>query len=136
VSLLQQAHFDGDINLGEARPFDRHWRIKLVWTLDAVERRNFKQLSMMQHDLHCGAVTYLAGQKTLDTHWNQAIDLQSRVKKLLFPWLEVGDNTAVYKRLTTAWEHTYGRLDDPETQRKLDEAVSQLRKRAKTATSQ
>lgn len=85
----------------------------------------------MHHDLHCGALTYLAGQKTLDTHWNQAIALESTMKKLLFPWLGGEDNTGVYRRLTSAWERQYGKMNDPETQKKIDAGVAELRRRSR-----
>jgi hypothetical protein len=132
--LLRQAYFEKTINLEEARPLDRDWCRKWQWTMAWIEQANWQKLAAVEHDLHCGALTYLAGQKTLDTHWEQAIALQSRMKSCLFPWLESETKNA-YRSLNEAWERAYGRMDDPEIQKKVAESTARLLNRAKNSAA-
>lgn len=126
---MQQAYFDKVIDFSKARPLDRNWHTKLRWALQYVEKKNLQQLLLMQHDLHCGAINYTAGQQIFDKHWKQALNLEATTKRLLFPWQHAEDHSDEYRHLSTQWEKQFGRLDDPETQKKIDDAVATLRKR-------
>jgi hypothetical protein len=132
---LHQAFFSGAISPEGAKPLDRHWRRKLRWAMESVEKDNNQKLAAAQHDLCCGAITYTAGQKVFQTYWDQAIALQERMREWLFPWQEQ-ERRGVYRSMTEQWERTYGRMDDPETQQKIDRAVEQMRNRSKSGRQQ
>lgn len=100
--------------------------------LDFVEQQNFLRVASLEHDLHCGAITYLAGEKPFEIHWEQALELQSKVRAELFPWQQAdGGRKSAYKRMHDAWERAYGSLSDPETQKKITAAVAKMNERSR-----
>lgn len=123
-------HFGGILDLSEVQLLDRDWHRRLRWAMSFADRQNRIESLKMAHALECGAITYLAGEKALGLHWKQAVDLQSMVQKLLFPWEEhvVADT---YRKMSDDWEKAYGKLSDPETQKKIAAAVEALSERTR-----
>ncbi len=129
MTLLHQACIERLIDVSTARPLDRVWWQRVIATLDYLEDKNRVMVARMEHDLHCGAITYLAGDKPFSIHWDQALTLQSNVRRRLFPWDKDVDPRDSYRKMSDAWEAEYGSLSDPETVRKVNEAAKALRNR-------
>lgn len=121
---------------GEARLLDRRWWRKLWWVLDQVESENVVRLAEMEHRVHAGAMDYKAGGDCFRVHWDQALALQSKVGRELFPWLPADDPVDAARKMTADWEKNFGRLDDPETQRKVRATVEFLHSQAAKAREQ
>jgi len=80
----------------------------------------------LQHELHAGALEYLAGE-CFDVHWEQALETQRRLKKALVPWLKEDEQRkALYRRMADQWAATWGDPNDEETKRRIDETVRGL----------
>lgn len=85
----------------------------------------------LEHELHSGAMDYTAGGNCFTTHWDQATEVESKVRQLLFPWLPREDRGTIAKRMSKEWEKQFGAYSDPETQRKLRATIEFLHRTAR-----
>ena len=122
MSLLLKAHLTGLVDFSKARPFDRFWYVKLRWIFRYLEDEGEKEHLQRIHDLHCGALDYTE-QKTFDHHWEQAIEVESKLTKLTFPWRRGNDRKTIIADMTKQWEAVFGKMDDDETNKKIQQTV-------------
>lgn len=119
--LLRQAYLTGVLKPGEARPLDCNWWRRVRWTLQYLEDQNWVQYWRTVHALHAGALEYTAGTDCFDTHWDQALELESKIKKVLLPWLkEDQKRKEIYRSMADEWVRMYGNPSDPEVYKKIE----------------
>lgn len=129
LSLLRQAHLEGFLDCREARVLDRQWWRKVHWTLDWLEDQNRNQLRKLSHELNCSLLDYFTGDKSVDLHWDQALDIQARISKTLLPWERQraeGYSRNQFKDLVKLWEVVFGKRNDAKTEEKIRHTVKVL----------
>lgn len=104
--------------------------------LDAIEDDLWLQRMKLEHSIHCGAMDYSAGGECFTKHWEQVLDVQSRIEQQLFPWVPKTDRATTAKRMSDQWEKEFGSIDDPETHRKIRATVEFLHRNAAKARQQ
>ena len=132
---MVQAAAAGGVDFGRADPRDPKWWRYLRLILDQLERNNLKEY----HGLYNARTVAVLGRSNLERDSAEKLleDSEtriSRIGKILFPWVEL-DRAAVRKqqaqRLRETWESWFGKLDDPDTQRRIQETADWLRNTAK-----
>jgi hypothetical protein len=123
---------------GETRILDRNWWVRLWIVLDHVESEDAVQLAQLEHALHCGALDYRAGTQAFDLHWEQALTLQGRIRRALFPWLPANDRQTAIQRMLAEYKRLHDGLDydDPEMQQRIRATVAFLYQRAQEGRQQ
>ncbi len=132
LSLIRRAIFDGRIKAEEVRLLDRKWWRWLGWLLDHVESEATLRLFEVKHALHCGVLSYQNKQETFDLHWDEAVKLESLIRRELLPWIkgETGDRKSAAKKLSDQWDEIFGSADNPDTQSRIDATIKHLQAQA------
>jgi hypothetical protein len=131
LNLLRQAYVEGHLDPKEAKPFDRKWWLKVRYTLDWLEQKNRNEIRKLKHDLQCGMINYMAGQKAIDLHWDQAHVMQRFIHKSLLPWVKfLGGKMSrrQLKELKAHWEAVWGPMGDKKTLLEINRTVEHLMK--------
>ena len=114
------------MDFSTARPADPQWRRWLSGRLDLVEARKLEQVYDTKLRQNLAAMARV-DPKGVKTHWDRANEFFEKSFRLKFPWLGGGEKAEGgeedYARM---WADAFGDPDDPETQRKIDEAVRSL----------
>lgn len=132
LSLLRKAIFDGRIKPDEVRILDRKWWRWVGSLLSHIENEAAVRLFETKHDLHCGLLSYLNKQEAFDSHWNEALNLESLIRSILMPWIK-GDTTdrkTSAEKLSDTWTKTFGDLNDKDTQDRINATVKHLEAQA------
>jgi hypothetical protein len=128
---MVQAAAAGVIDFGRADPRDPKWWRYLRLILDQLERQNLKECYRLYND----RILAMLSRSNLTKESTELLldDSETRITsiiKLLFPWLEVSREEVRKQqavKLREAWESWFGKLDDPETQRRINETAEWLR---------
>lgn len=126
---MRQAHFEGYLDCKEARLLDRNWWRKARWAMDWAEKRNRNELRQLYHEHNAAMLDYLTGERAMDLHWDQAIQIQNRYAKALLPWEKHNKqkfSRRKFDEMVSLWENIFGKREDPETQRKIQWTTEQL----------
>lgn len=90
---------------------------------------------MLRHDMNCALLTYFAGEKVIDLHWEQAVEIQNLVQKVTMPWREAMEAHLSRKKIhemIETWKSIYGDPNDPEVAERIrntaDHLLSQVAK--------
>lgn len=129
LSLLRQAHFEGYLDCKEARLSDRKWWRKAHWAMDWAEKRNRNELRRLFHEHNASMLDYFTGEKAMDLHWEQAVQIQNRYAKAILPWEKVGKQLFSRRRfdeMVALWEAVWGKRSDPEVQQRIQWTAEQL----------
>jgi hypothetical protein len=113
----------------EARLSDRSWWRKAHWAMAWVEKRNRNEVRKLSHDHNAALLNYTAGNKAIELHWEQALQIQSRIKQSLLPWEKERDKQMSKQRfnaMVELWEKVWGDQSDPETQKRIQWTADQL----------
>jgi hypothetical protein len=113
----------------EARLSDRSWWRKAHWAMAWVEKRNRNEVRKLSHDHNAALLNYAAGNKAIELHWEQALQIQSRIKQSLLPWEKERDKQMSKQRfnaMVELWEKVWGDQSDPETQKRIQWTADQL----------
>jgi hypothetical protein len=127
---MVQAATAGVVDFGRADPRDSKWWLGLQLILDRLERENLKEYHRLYHD----RVLAVLGRDELPREAADALIDESdrritRIGQILFPWADLDPNAARQKeaeRLKASWESWFGRLDDPETRRRIQQTADWL----------
>lgn len=119
------------MDLSQARPLDRLWYTELSWAFDHLETESQKEHAQLIHRLHCSAIEYSAGQGVVSHHWRQAQKVEDLYQTFLYPWRKNSDQTE-NKQLLDWWESLYGKMDSPETERKINQTIIAMYKHAES----
>lgn len=136
LSLLRQAFVEGNLRPEEADTFDPRWWRKVKWTIDWLAGRNMNEVRKLRHALNCGLIDYFAGEKALDLHWEQAVEIQNLVQKDLMPWRAAMDAKVSRKKIhemIETWKSIYGDPDDPEVSERIQKTADHLMSQAAKA---
>ena len=132
---MVQAAAAGVVDFGRADPRDPKWWRYLRLIINQLEQENLKEY----HRLYNERVVALLSRSGLPQESTdkllEASDLRLlRIAKVLFPWVDLDPKTAQreqIKHLRSLWESWFGKLDDPETQRRIHETANWLRNKNK-----
>jgi hypothetical protein len=128
LSLLRQAYVEGYLDPREAA-LDLKWKQKVKWTLEWLERRNLNEIRKLQHDINCSLMDYFTGDRAIDLHWDQAHQIQNRIRKALMPWVEI-EEAAISRKsfyeMVDTWKRIFGDPKDPEVAAKINKTAAAL----------
>jgi hypothetical protein len=128
---MVQAAAAGVVDFGRADPRDPRWWRHLRTILDRLEQENLKEY----HRLYNERAVAVLGRTDIVQDAAKALleESDSRIDsmaKILFPWADF-DRTSLRKQeaqqLRDTWEAWFGKLDDPETQRRIAATVDWLK---------
>lgn len=120
----------------EADTFDPRWWRKVRWTIDWIAGRNMNELRKMRHDLNCALLDYFAGERALDLHWEQAVEIQNLVQKHTMPWREATEAKLSRKKvheMVETWKTIFGDPDDPEVAERIRYTADHLMRQVAAA---
>src|SRR5262245_27654255 len=135
---MRQACIEGYLDHADANILDRTWMAKAKMTLDWLEHKNRVEVSKLQHELNCSLLSYAAGDRAVDLHWHQAVELQNSVRKAILPWVPEEEAKVMRKTvydMVDTWKKIYGDPNDPTVSAKIDATVAELMKQAAKTTS-
>jgi hypothetical protein len=131
--LMVEAAVRGLVDFSEARFFDPGWTRRLKLILSSLQRLNLREEMSLNHAYYLGllAIPGLDDQSTKNLQ-EQLADVRERLDVTYRPWHEdSGEKQEQRKKqmatMTSAWEEKYGRMDDPEVQRKIMATLEGLR---------
>lgn len=123
--------FAGLVTAADYRPLDRAWWRRAGWALDHLEAEAAVRVFELKHTLHCGVISYSAAVEAFEKHWDQAVELQDRVRRELFPWVEVeADRRTNINKMSDGWQSIFGKADDPDTEARIRATCDALVARA------
>jgi hypothetical protein len=137
---MVQAATAGAIDFNRAEILDRHWWLKLRWTLDRLGDEHTIDVRKLQHAQHISVLDYTLDRRIFDMHWDGGNNAINDIFRLHFPWVDVqardGRN---YDSLVDQWRAKYGDMNDPEVRKKFNAMIDKVRqhmrkKRALAAT--
>jgi hypothetical protein len=132
---MVQAAATGVVDFGRADPRDPKWWRYLILVVDRLEQENLKEY----HRLYNERVVAVLSRTDISRESAEKLLEESdarldSVTKILFPWAKL-DRKAVHveeaQKLRETWESWFGKLDDPDTQRRIQETADWLRNTAK-----
>lgn len=129
LSLIRQAQVEGFIDCSRAQPSDRNWWYQLDLTLDWIEARNRNEIRKLKHDINCALLTYMAGERALELHWEQAHELQRNYAKTIIPWQtfeKARFSRQVFHEMVDLWKQAFGDPADKSVQDKINKTVNFL----------
>jgi hypothetical protein len=128
---MVQAATAGVLDFGRADPRDPKWWRYLRLIINQLEQENLKEYHRLYNDrvvsmLSRTDLTRESAERLLEES-DSRID---NIAKVLFPWINL-DRESIRKeeaqKLRSAWESWFGKLDDPDTQRRIRETAEWLR---------
>ena len=133
---MVQAAASGVVDFGRADPRDPKWWRYLRLIVDQVEQNNLKEYHRLYNDRVVAMLTRtdLTPEGT-DKMLDESVSRIDSIVKILFPWVEIDREAAKQdqaKQLRATWEAWFGKLDDPETQRRIQATADWLRDVKKT----
>jgi hypothetical protein len=135
LAIYAQAHGFLDYSSFDPREPSHLAHERLI--LREVEKSCSVELFKLRHDMHAGASSrqpeWDRDSKIARYHLSEALTAYTDIGKVLLPYLDwtskesstiKGDKYTIdeYKK---AWEDAFGRLDDPDTQKRMDEVVKE-----------
>jgi hypothetical protein len=130
-----QAAAAGVVDFGRADPRDPKWWRHLRLIIDRLEQENFKEW----HRLYNERVVSVLARNDLTQESNDRLLDESDARidgivKVMFPWLDLSRDTVrkeQAQQLRETWESWFGKLDDPDTQRRIRETAEWLNSTAR-----
>lgn len=126
LTLLCQAFLDGDLRPEEACRLDRRSRQKIRFTLDFLESRRWHDYLGHLYDLQLRVLDYNTGSQCFDTHWDQAIELQSKLRKELLPWLRGDPRQSAWRQMYDIWKENFGDPNDQAVKARIAETITAM----------
>jgi hypothetical protein len=131
-----QAATAGVVDFGKADPRDPRWWLGLRLILDRLEQENIREC----HRLYYDQVTAVLGRDWLtkesyDRLFDAADNKITAITRIRFPWADLDPKAHQMQetaRLKASWEAMFGKLDDPETQRRIRATADWLRRTDKS----
>lgn len=127
------------LDLRDADPFDRLWRVKLRWLLDAYERKLYAEAFRVR----CLYGITQANNPELDPKsvpsvWKSSNDDYQQLRYQLLPWTErpeVGKSgsRAGRQEAIDLWKARWGDPNSPETKAKIQRTIEAMRNEGKPA---
>lgn len=106
--------------------------------MDWAERRNRNELRRLYHEQNVAMLDYFTGDRAMDLHWEQSVQIQNRYAKAIIPWEKHGKQKFSRRRfdeMIKLWEAVWGNLSDPETQKRIQWTAEQLNAMAAKAVN-
>mgnify|MGYP003343225361 CR=1 FL=1 len=132
---MLQAAASNLIDFKEAKSNDRAWYKKLRLLLDSVERNNYIEYLKIKTNINCAMLVRSEDGDMAAEILNNLESIETDFKSTLFPYLvkrSNKDNNVIEvnkernTRLVNEWEKLYGRIDDPATQKKINDSIKFL----------
>jgi hypothetical protein len=128
---MVQAAAAGVLDFGRADPRDPKWWRQLRLIVNQLEQEKLKEYHRLYNDRVVAMLSRTdltrEGAERLLEESDKRID---NIAKLLFPWIDL-DRESVRQeeaqKLRSTWESWFGKLDDPDTQRRIRETADWLR---------
>jgi hypothetical protein len=101
------------------------------------EKRNRNELRHLFHEHNAAMLNYLNGERAMDLHWEQALQIQARYAKAIIPWEKHSQqkfSRRQFNDMIAMWESVWGKRDAPETQQLIQWTVDQLKELTEKAT--
>jgi hypothetical protein len=129
---MVQAAAAGVVDFGRADPRDPKWWRYIRLIVDQLERENLRQYHRLCND----RIVAVLGRDGLGRESATRLLAESDrriagIAKILFPWIDHDRQESRQdqaRQLRGAWEAQFGKLDDPETQRRIRRTVEWLRR--------
>lgn len=131
-----QAATAGVVDFGRADPRDPKWWLGLRLVLGRLERENVRECHRLYYDQVMAVLArdWLT-QESYDRLFDAADNKTVSIARILFPWADLDPaarQAQEAERLKASWEAMFGRLDDPETQRRIRATADWLRQTDKS----
>jgi hypothetical protein len=125
-----QAATAGVVDFGKADPRDPRWWLSLRLILGRLEQENIREC----HELYYDQVMAVLGrdwltQESYDRLFDAADNKTTAIARIRFPWANLDPRANQMQetaRLKASWEAVFGKLDDPETQRRIQATADWL----------
>jgi hypothetical protein len=128
---MVQAAAAGVVDFGRADPRDPKWWRYLRLIVNQLEQENLKEYHRLYNDR---AIAMLARtdltRESADKLLDESDARINSIVKVLFPWIEINRESAwkdQATKLREIWESWFGKLDDPETQRRIRNTTEWLK---------
>jgi hypothetical protein len=129
---MVQAAAAGVVDFGRADPRDPRWWRYLRLIVDRLEEENLKEY----HRLYNERVVSVLGRTDLTSESAHKLLEESdsrldQIAKILFPWVELDRATIRQQQamqMRASWESWFGKLEDPDTQRRIRDTVEWLKR--------
>lgn len=128
---MVQAAVEGAIDFSTADLLARNWWTKLVWIVNAVEKRNSLTILTRQHAQHIAVLDYqnfTLDKNLFEKHWKDANDVMTNMFNLLHPWESKKTESPKdkYKDIFEQWKNKYGDIKDPAVKAKFDQLADKI----------
>jgi hypothetical protein len=132
---MVEAATRGIVDFSQAKFFDPAWRRRVKYLIGGLQDLNRREELKSDHSYYLSLLNIPNLKPDL---FGDVVKLLERTRTRLEaawrPWVTPESNeaqkTAEAKRLQTLWERQWGKLDDPETQRKIAATAAAMRKQA------
>jgi len=127
---MLQAAVRGVVDFRQAEPGERRWQQYLDIMLFGLVAEHRKEQRLLQAKYYLAAMQTPQEVEQQEHFREQAVAALRGYEDLLYPWAareRRKEETRSVEQLTNAWEAEFGRLDDPETQRGVEETVEALK---------
>jgi hypothetical protein len=97
--------------------------------MDWAEKRNRNEVRRLYHEHNVAMLDYFTGERAMDLHWEQSLQIQNRFAKAIIPWEKYGKqkfSRSRFNDMVRLWETVFGKLADPETQKRIEHTAQQL----------
>lgn len=131
---MRRAAVTGRLDFSKAQPQDRHWQLRLDWTLDEIENESLNQLAAHRLALYEAAVIVAAGTPRLESYWSAIGKLHGRIAQRMLPWkaAEAAQQRAEQEhRFAAKWAELWGDPESEEGKAAIAATVAALERRAK-----
>jgi hypothetical protein len=127
---MVQAAAAGVVDFGRADPRDPKWWRYLRLIVDRLEQENLKEYHRLYHERLVSVLSREGlTQESVDNLYEASDSRIGDIAKVLFPWADL-DRGSMRKRqaqqMRETWEAWFGKLDDPDTQRRIKETAEWL----------
>lgn len=139
LRLIVRAALDGVIDFSQADFLDPRWHARLHLLLEELTQQDYREFLKMKAGRE---LAYISSPFHDENSWAahtkaEAEYLEDWTDNLFGIKTERGDRRArIAKAHRDAWQQEFGQMNDPETQRKIDETVASLRMQRDQARSE
>jgi hypothetical protein len=132
---MVQAATAGVVDFGRADPRDPKWWRYLRMVLDRLEQENLKEYHGLYNDRIVATLSRTdLTQESVENLYEASDARIGSIAKILFPWADL-DRASMRKKqaqqMKEQWESWFGKLDDPDTQRRIQETADALEQMAR-----
>ena len=129
---MVEAAARGVVDFRQAKFFDPAWRRRLKYLLGGLQDLNYREELKQDHDYYLSLLSVPTLKPELRGDIIKLLgDTRQQLEVSWRPWITPENREAAKaqesKKLQTLWERQWGKLDDPDTQRRINATAAALR---------